>query len=180
MLKYLKSISSFGIHFTPSEHTTLTCYTNADWANFPNDRCSTSGFCVFLGNNVVFWSSSKQKVVPHSNAESEYRGMSNVAAELIWTQSLLREIGFPLITAPLLLCDNVSATYLVANPVLHQRTKHIEIDLHFIQERVLHKQLLVRFVPSEDQLADILTKPLPSTRFSLSSVQAHCVTPCFA
>ncbi|MDV3193991.1 MAG: Ty1/Copia family ribonuclease HI, partial [Sweet potato little leaf phytoplasma] len=118
-----------------------------------------------MGNNLVSWSSAKQKVVSRSSAESEYRGLSNAAAELVWVQSVLNELGFSPSSAPLLLCDNISATYLAANPVLHNRSKHIEIDQHFIREKVLRKQLLVRYVPSEDQLADILTKPLQTARF---------------
>lgn len=93
-----------------------------------------------------------------STVKSEYRGMSNAVTDLIWIQSPLGEIGLSSKSAPLLLCDNISATYLAANPILHQHTKHIKIELHFIRERVLHKQLLVLFVPFEDQLADIMTK----------------------
>lgn len=117
---------------------------------------------------MVSWCSSKQQVVSRSSAESEYRGLSNATPELIWIQFILFEIGVGNLTTPLLLCDNLSATYMAANPILHNQAKHLEIDLHFIQEKVAHKQLFVRFVPSEDQLADVLTKALPSPHFSTS------------
>lgn len=100
-----------------------------------------------------------------SIVESEYRRMSNAAAKLMWIQSILFEVGICQLHPPLLLCDNLSATYLATNPVLHNRTKHIEIDHHFIREKVACKQLCVRYVPSENQLADIVTKALPSPRF---------------
>lgn len=90
--------------------------------------------------------------------------MSNAAAEIAWVQSILGELGIQS-SPPLLLCDNISATYMAANPVMHNRTKHLEVDHHFTRERVAHKQLIVRFVPSEDQLADIFTKSLHSPWF---------------
>lgn len=132
LLRYLKGTLHLGILFTPSPNIPITCYTDADWASCPDDRRSSSGFCTFLGPNLVSWNSSKQKVVSRSSAESEYRGMSNAAAEISWVQSILHEIGI-VISAPLLLCDNLSAMFLAANPVMHNRTKHIEIDQHFIR-----------------------------------------------
>lgn len=106
-----------------------------------------------------------QKVVSRSSAESEYRGLSNAAAEIAWIQSILTELGVSCSAPPLLLCDNVSATYMSVNPVMHSRTKHIEVDHHFIREKVGRKQLLAQFVPSEDQVANIFTKSLHSPRF---------------
>lgn len=164
LIQYLKGTSKLGLSITPSPSTSIVCYTYVDWASCPDDRRSTSGFCAFFGSNLVSWNSSKQKVVSRSSAESEYRGMSNAAAEISWLQSLLRELGV-VAAPPLLLCDNINATFLAENPVMHQRTKHIEVDHHFIREKVARKQLVVRFVPSEDQLADIMTKGLPSPRF---------------
>ena len=114
---------------------------------------------------MISRSYTKQKVVSHSSVESEYRGLANVASELLWIKTLLTELHILFFTPPVLFCDNLSATHLAAHPILHAHTKHIEIDYHFIRDCVLHKPLLVKFTPSEEQLADILTKPLPTPRF---------------
>lgn len=98
---------------------------------------------VFSLEIISSWSSIKQKVVSRSSAESEYRGLSNVAAELVCIQILLNELGFSLVSIPLLLCDNISETYLAANSILDSRSKHIEIDHPFIWEKVMQKQLIV-------------------------------------
>ena len=98
--------------------------------------------------------------------ESEYKALANATAELIWIQSLLKELGVFLSAAPILYCDNVSATYLTSNPAYHARTKNIEVDFHFVRDRVAKKTLPVKFLYSKDQLADILTKPLVSAHFA--------------
>lgn len=161
ILRYL----TYGISFQSSLDMSLTCYTDADWAGCPDDRCGTGGFCIFLGPNLVSWTSSKQKVVSRSSTESEYRALATATSELSWIESLLGEINAPLSSPPLLLCDNLSTTYLAANPVLHARTKHIEIDHHFIRDKVMQNRLVVHHLPSEEQLADAMTKALPSQRF---------------
>ncbi|RVW33428.1 Retrovirus-related Pol polyprotein from transposon RE1 [Vitis vinifera] len=123
ILRYLKGTSHFGLFLQPSYDFNITCYTDADWASCPDDKCSTSGYCLFLASNLVSWSSSKQKVVSCSSAESEYRGVANGATEIAWTESLLRELSITPTRPPLILCDNISATCLAANPILHARTK---------------------------------------------------------
>ena len=85
--------------------------------------------------------------------------MANGTAEAIWIQSVLKELGVVQTLPPVLWCDNLGATYLTANPVFHARTKHIEVDFHFVRERVALGALDVRFISSDDQLADAFTKP---------------------
>jgi histone deacetylase 1/2 len=98
--------------------------------------------------------------VSRSSTEAEYKALANATAEVIWVQTLLRELGVPQPRAACFWCDNIGATYLLANPVFHARTKHIEVDYHFFRERVARKLLDIRFIPSGDQLADGFTKAL--------------------
>ncbi|KAJ9565370.1 hypothetical protein OSB04_001336 [Centaurea solstitialis] len=127
---------SHGLHLKASAVDRLVAYSDADWAGCPNTRRSTSGFCVYLGDNLVSWSSKRQHVVSRSSAEAEYQGIANVVAETAWLRNLLLELFCPLSRATVVFCDNVSAMYLASNPVQHQRTKHVKIDLHFVRERV--------------------------------------------
>ena len=104
-------------------------------------------------------------MVSHSSIESRYRGLANVVAKLTWVESLLYELQIPFSSPPLLFCDNVSATYLTINPILHSGTKHVEIDYHFVHEKVSIGSLVVHFTPFESQLANIMTRTLPTQRF---------------
>jgi Reverse transcriptase (RNA-dependent DNA polymerase) len=166
ILRYLRGTLDHGLLLRPSTASELVVYTDADWAGCPDTRRSTSGYAVFLGNNLVSWSSKRQPVVSRSSAEAEYRAVANGVAEAAWLRQLLQELHTPLARATLVYCDNVSAVYLSTNPVQHQRTKHVEIDLHFVRERVAIGDVRVLRVPTASQFADIFTKGLPSTVFS--------------
>jgi hypothetical protein len=109
----------------------LPGFSNVDWDGCPDDR-STNGFAVFVGGNLVSWSSRKQAIVSRFRIEAEYKSIANVTTELIWVQSLLKELGVYLLESPRLWCDNLRATNLTANPSFHGRTKHIEVDFHFV------------------------------------------------
>lgn len=164
ILRYLKQTINYGLHLGRPSAINLQAFSDADWAGCPDNRRSTSGYCIFIGGNLVSWSARKQKTVSRSSTEAEYRSLATATTEIIWIQSLLSELGF-LTPTPTLWCDNLGATYLTANPIFHARTKHIEIDYHFVRERVAQKKLQVRFISSKDQLADIFTKGLGSPRF---------------
>ncbi|GJX34047.1 ribonuclease H-like domain-containing protein [Tanacetum coccineum] len=114
----------------------------------PATRRSTSGYCVFLFDNLLTWSSKRQDTLSRSSAEAEYRGVANAVAETSWIRNLLRELHTPLFTATLVYCDNVSVVYMSANPVQHQRTKLIEIDIHFVRDKVAAGHVRVLHVPS--------------------------------
>ncbi|GKE36759.1 ribonuclease H-like domain-containing protein, partial [Tanacetum coccineum] len=127
-------------------------------AGCPTTRSSTSGHCVFLGNNLLSWSSKRQPTLSRSSAEAEYIGVANVVAETCWLRNLFHDLYTPLSFAMLVYYDNVSAVYLSSNPVQHQRTNHIEIDIHFVRDLVAAGHVRVLHVPSRYQYADIFTK----------------------
>jgi hypothetical protein len=165
ILRYIKGTLDHGLQIQRSTSTMISGFSDADWVGCPDDRRSTSGFAVFLGGNLVSWSSRKQVTVSRSSTEAEYKAIANVTAELIWIQSLMKELGVFLHKAPRLWCDNIGATYLTSNPVFHGRTKHMEVDFHFVREQVARKAMEVRIISSKDQLADVLTKPLSRAPF---------------
>lgn len=166
ILRYVRGTIDHGLQLYSSSTTQLTAYSDADWGGCPTTRRSTSGYCVFLGNNLLSWSSKRQNIVSRSSAEAEYRGVANAVAETSWLRNLLRELHTPLFTATIVYCDNVSTVYMSANPVQHQRTKHIEIDIHFVREKVATGHVRVLHVPSRYQYADIFTKGIPSPLFT--------------
>ncbi|GJW26157.1 ribonuclease H-like domain-containing protein [Tanacetum coccineum] len=165
ILRYIRGTMPYGLQLFSSTTSSLVAYSDADWAGCPTTRRSTSGYCVFLGNNLLSWSSKRQVTLSRSSAEAEYRGVANAVAETCWLRNLLRELHTPLSTATLVYCDNVSAVYLSSNPVQHQRTKHIEIDIHFVRDLVAAGHIRVLHVPSRYQYADIFTKGLPTVLF---------------
>jgi hypothetical protein len=165
ILRYLQGTLSFGFTLHHSPPADLVVYTDADWAGCPETHRSTSGFAVFLGNNLVSWSSKRQHTVSRSSVEVEYRAVANGVAEATWLHQLLIELRHQPRRATLIYCDNISAVYLSSNPVQHQRTKHVEIDLHFVQEQVALSHVRVLHVPITSQYADVFTKGLPTSVF---------------
>ena len=171
ILRYVKGTLSMGLRIRKSPFTGVSVFTDADWAGCIDDRRSTSGFAVFVGSNIISWSAKKQPTVSRSSTEAEYKSLANGAAEAIWVESLLKELGVSQQRTTILWCDNLGATYLTANPVFHARTKHTEIDFHFVRERVASGALDVRFISTNDQLADVFTKP--ATRQMLDCFQSN-------
>ncbi|WVZ78827.1 hypothetical protein U9M48_026477 [Paspalum notatum var. saurae] len=165
ILRYLRGTLDHGLILHRTDPSALVVYTDADWAGCPDTRKSTSGYGVFLGDNLISWSSKRQPTVSRSSAEAEYRAVANGVAEASWLRKLLLELRSPLTRTTLVYCDNISAVYLSTNPVQHQRTKHVEIDLHFVRERVAIGQVRVLHVPTSSQYADIFTKGLPTSVF---------------
>lgn len=170
ILRYIKGTLGHGLLFVPQRQpVTLSAFSDADWAGCPESRRSTSGYLVYLGSNLISWCSKKQPTIARSSAESEYRSLAHASAETTWLAYLLYELGAN-VTFPILLhCDNISTTYMASNPVFHARTKHIELDYHCVREKVALGSHRVCFLPSIDQPADLLTKPLHKSRHNLLS-----------
>jgi hypothetical protein len=165
ILRYIKITLHHGIHLSKSSLGDLVIYANASWAGCPDTQQSTYRFCAYIGGNHVSWSSKPQHTVSRLSAETEYQGVANGVAKSCWLQQLLTELGHPPKRATIVFCDNVSAFYMSHNPFHHQRTKHIEIDLHFVRDKISLGEVKVLHVPSSRQYADIFTKGLPSTLF---------------
>lgn len=134
-------------------------FNDVDWAGKKEDT-STSAHLVFYGRSLISWKSSKQCAVARSSTEAEYRSLTTTSAELTWIRSLLSELCIQVQHVPTIYCDNLSATYLSINPVMHSRMKHIAIDVHFVRDLVQLGILRVQHVSTTDQLVDCLTKPL--------------------
>lgn len=131
--RYLQGTLTHGIQIFKKGPMNLIAYSDADWVGCQYTRRSTSGFCAFVGCTCVSWSAKKQPTVACSSAEAEYRFMASTAAELTWLSFILRDIGVWLSHPPTLYCDNLSALYMTVNPVFHARTKHVEVDYHYVR-----------------------------------------------
>ena len=162
ILGYLKGAPGRGILYGNHSHTKIEYF--FDWAGCKEDRRSTSGYCVFVGGNLVSWKSKKQNVVSRSSAESEYRAMAQAVCELMWVYQLLSEVGFKVSMPAKLWCDNQAAIHIASNPVFHERTKHIEIDCHFVREKIQQGLISTGYVKTGEQLGDIFTKALNGIR----------------
>ena len=166
VLKYVASTVGQGIMLKANEQLTLQAYSDSDWAACLNTRRSISGYVLLLGNSPISWKSKKQGTVSKSSSEAEYRSMSAAAGEVTWIVRLLEELGIKNLKPITLHCDNQSAIHIAKNPVHHERTKHIEIDIHFTRDKVMEGLLQISYLPTELQIADVLTKTLPSAKFN--------------
>jgi hypothetical protein len=165
IFRYLKGTPNLGIWYPKDTGFDLTGYTDSDYAGCRIDRKSTSGSCQFLGRRLISWYSKKQHSVSTSTAEAEYIAAGSCCAQILWIRNQLNDYGLVLNKIPIF-CDNTSAIAISNNPVQHSRTKHIDIRYHFIREHVMNETVVLHFVPTEDQLADIFTKPLDESTFS--------------
>ena len=158
--RVLKGTLGRGLMFKKNEGRNVEVYVDADWAGSINDRCSTSGYCSYVWGNLVTWRSKKQTVVARSSAEVELRSTTLGICEILWLKILLKE---PRIESELplrIFYDNKTAISIAHNPVHHDYTKHVEVDRHFIKEKIDDGTSTVTYVPTSQQTVDILTKAL--------------------
>ena len=164
ILKYLKGTTHMGLWYPEDSTISLVGYSDSDFAGCKLDRKSTSGTCHLLGSSLVSWHSKKQTSVALSTAEAEYISAGVCCAQILWMKQHLLDFGIKLSKIPIK-CNNTSAINLAKNPVLHSRTKHIEIRHHFLRDHVQKGDCMLEFVETTKQLADIFTKPLPRDTF---------------
>ncbi|KAG7585392.1 Retrotransposon gag domain [Arabidopsis thaliana x Arabidopsis arenosa] len=165
ILRYLKGTIGQGLFYGADPTFDLRGFSDSDWGTCPDSRRCVTGFAIFVGNSLVSWRSKKQDVVSMSSAEAEYRAMSVATKELIWLGYLLTALRVPFRSPAYLYCDNVAALHIASNSVFHERTKHIEFNCHKVRECIEAGILKTMFVRTDNQLADILTKPLYPSLF---------------
>ena len=164
---YLKGTTNVSLKYKKSKSAQLIGYSDADYAGDLDDRHSTSGYIFLMCNGAVNWLSKKQPNVTLSTAESEYVAVSTATQEAVWLRKLLRDFGESQDQATVVMEDNQGAICIAKNPVEHSRTKHIDVRYHYIREALNEKLIELNYCPTENMIADILTKPLPKGRFEI-------------
>jgi hypothetical protein len=165
IIRYIKGTLFYGLHYSATSSLILRAYSDADWAGDPSDRRSTTGFCIFLGDSLISWRSKKQTLTARSRTESEYRALADTTSEILWLRWLLADLETSQSSPTNLYCGNRSAIQIAHNDVFHERTKHIEIDCHFIRQHLLRGELHLISIGTLDQPADLFTKPHSPGRF---------------
>jgi len=164
VLRYLKGTVNKGLFYPKDSGLQVTAYCDADWGNCRMSARSLTGYCVFLGSSLVSWKTKKQKTMAKSTVEAEYRSMSATTSELEWISYILHDLQVPVSLPFTLYCDNKVALHIAENPVFHETTKHLRIDCHYTRDKLLEGFLKTAHVSSQDQLADIMTKPLSESQ----------------
>ena len=158
ILRYIQGTLNYGLVFSADDKShTLVGFSDADWAGDLDTRRSTSGYVFQIQGNTVSWCSKRQATVSKSSTEAEYTALSGACQEAVWMRRLLADIGFEQRGPSTIFEDNQGAIELAKNPKFHNRTKHIDVSFHFIREQVNLKAISVKYCPTKDMLADIMT-----------------------
>ncbi|XP_075473989.1 secreted RxLR effector protein 161-like [Primulina tabacum] len=157
ILKYLKGTTNVGLWYPKDSSLNLVGYSDADYDGYKVDRKSTSCSCQFLGKRLISWLSKKQTSIATSTTEVEYLAAGSCCAQMLWIQQQLKDYGIQATESPIF-CDNTSAIAITYNPVMHSRTKYIDIRHHFIREHVMKKEIRLEYVHTDQQTEDIFKK----------------------
>ena len=164
IIRYIASTLELGLWYPFDTHSDVACYTDADWDGNVDDRKNNLGGCFYIGNCLVAWMSKKQNFISLSIAETEYIVVVSCCSQLLWIKQMLKDYGIDQGTM-VVFYDNTSAIYISKNSVFYSITKHIDIRHHFICDLVEDKVVSLEYVPTENQIVDILTIPLDVFRF---------------
>ena len=167
IIRYLKATSDLGIEYRKSANPTISGFSDSDYANDLDTRRSTTGYLFQQSGGPVTWNSQRQATVSLSTTEAEYVAASHASKEATWLRHLLQDIGQSAKKPTMIFMDNQSAIRLVHNPKFHKRTKHIDVKYHYIREKYYNGEIDIKYVSTKNQLADILTKPLPKDQFEI-------------
>jgi hypothetical protein len=165
VMRYLKGTIDCGLSYDGDHDFTLSGYTDADWTGSVFDRKNTSGCCFSLGSAMISWQSRKQSNIALSTVEAEYIVACSASCEAIWLRKLLTSLFDLEMEATTILCDNQSCIKMTKNPVFYDRSKHIEIRYHYIRDMVERGALKLQYISVNEQVADVLTKPLSRVKF---------------
>uniref|UniRef100_A0AAV1UBQ4 Polyprotein n=1 Tax=Peronospora matthiolae TaxID=2874970 RepID=A0AAV1UBQ4_9STRA len=177
VLRYLKTTRDYGIIYDGSaSEVTATAYTDADWGSNIDDRRSVSGIMVIIGGAPAIYKSKYQRTVALISAEAEYMALSLCTQEVLWVRALLKDLGHEQVGATWVWEDNQGVIGPASNAGYNARTKHVDIRHHFIRENVAHDIIVVKYISTMDQLADMLTKALGTKRLNYL-IQASCIGP---
>jgi hypothetical protein len=164
-MKCIKGTMDYGLRYVTNHEFRLYGYSDSYWADIIPDRKSTSTYCFSLGFSMVSWSSRKRSRVALSKAEAEYVATCARCREAVWLQKLLSGLFGLKLEATYIWCDNRSYMKLLENLVFHDRSKHIEINYHYIRDMVQKGAVRLQYVTTEEQVVDVLTKPLSRMKF---------------
>ncbi|KAM1489207.1 hypothetical protein ACFXTO_032488 [Malus domestica] len=167
VLRYIKGTLDYGLEYVKGKNAMLIRFCDSDWGRSVDDSKSTSGYAFSFGSEVFSWASVKQNCVALSTAEAEYISASEATVQVIWLRFVLEDFGELQTETTPVHCDNTTAIAITKNPVFHQKTKHIDMRYHFIKDALQEGIIDLMYCPTEEQLADIFTKPLTKDRFNL-------------
>jgi len=165
VMKYLKGTLDYGLRYASDCDFKLYGYVDSDWGGSVVDRKSTSRCCFSLGSAMISWQSRKQSLVALSTAEAEYIATCSTSCEAVWIRKLLSGLFDVELKVANIFCDNQRCIKLSENPVHHDKTKHIENRFHYIRDIVQKGAVKLEYIATEDQVADVFTKPLSKTKF---------------